>query len=223
MVWTSPFQRLPFTSADTGSGAASGDAGTAGDPADAKAALRKSAAAKRAAAARDLPDAADAVAGHADQLVARFGAGIYAAYLPIRSELSPLPLVSALLTLGNMQSAMPITPEPGLPLSFHHWSPGDALDAGPYGTTQPPADREIMVPRVILAPMLAFDAGCWRLGYGGGFYDRTIAGLRDAEHSVSVLGIAYAEQQVDQVPVGPFDMVLDGVITPAGILWPTDR
>lgn len=223
MVWTSPFQRLPFTSADTGSGAASGDAGTAGDPADAKAALRKSAAAKRAAAARDLPDAADAVAGHADQLVARFGAGIYAAYLPIRSELSPLPLVSALLTLGNMQSAMPITPEPGLPLSFHHWSPGDALDAGPYGTTQPPADREIMVPRVILAPMLAFDAGCWRLGYGGGFYDRTIAGLRDAGHSVSVLGIAYAEQQVDQVPVGPFDMALDGVITPAGILWPTDR
>ena len=223
MVWTSPFQRLALTSAHTGSGAASGDAVTAGDPAEAKAALRKSAAANRAAAARDLPDAAAAVAGHADQLIARFGAGVYAAYLPIRSELSPLPLVSALLASKNIQSAMPITPEPGLPLSFHHWSPGDALDEGPYGTTQPPADREIMVPMVILAPMLAFDAGCWRLGYGGGFYDRTIAGLRDAGHSVSVLGVAYVEQQVDQVPVGPFDMALDGVITPSGIIWPSDR
>ena len=186
------------------------------DPADAKAALRKDAAKMRVAAAAQHLSAGDDVASFAAGLIDRFGAGHYAAYLPIRSELSPLPLVTALADNGVV-TAMPITPDPGLPLVFHQWAPGDALDDGPYGTAQPMASAPRITPDVILAPMLAFDDACWRLGYGGGFYDRTIGGLRDAGHVVTVIGIAYDEQHVDQVPVGPYDMALDGVLTPSGL------
>ena len=76
-----------------------------------------------------------------------------------------------------------------------------------------------VIPDVILAPMLAFDAGYWRLGYGGGFYDRSIASLRETGHEVVVIGIAFAGQQVDKVPTGPYDMALDAVWTPDGVIW----
>jgi 5-formyltetrahydrofolate cyclo-ligase len=68
--------------------------------------------------------------------------------------------------------------------------------------------------------MLAFDHKCWRLGYGGGFYDRTIAGMRKAGHAVTAIGIAYDGQRVDRVPVGPFDVALDAVLTPGGLHHP---
>ena len=186
------------------------------DPAEAKAALRKIASKTRLAAASSQPSAADDLAAQAETLIARYGTGIYAAYLPIRSELSPLPLVAALQAAGIV-TAMPITPEPGLPLVFHQWAPGDVLDEGPYGTTQPTLSAPIVTPSVILAPMLAYDDGCWRLGYGGGFYDRTIGGLRAAGHTVTAIGIAYAEQHVGHVPTGPYDMALDAVLTPSGL------
>jgi 5-formyltetrahydrofolate cyclo-ligase len=65
--------------------------------------------------------------------------------------------------------------------------------------------------------MLAFDSDCWRLGYGGGFYDRTLAGLRGGGRSVTAIGIAFDGQLVDKVPVGPFDVALDAVLTPSGL------
>ena len=148
------------------------------DPADAKAALRKDAARTRAALAAGDPDAADRLAAQAGIIAALAGEGqdhpgIVAAYLPIRSELSPLPLVVALVAAG-INTAMPVTPEPGRPLVFRSWAPGDDLADGPYKTKQPlPAPAAI--PTVVLAPMLAFDDEGWRLGYGGGFYDRTLA------------------------------------------------
>jgi 5-formyltetrahydrofolate cyclo-ligase len=149
----------------------------------------------------------------------QFGRGIYAAYLPIRSELSPLPLIARLADL-SIQTAMPITPAPGNPLDFRLWATGDKLDDGPYDTKQPAANAPVCQPDVILAPMLAFDSACWRLGYGGGFYDRSIGGLRQAGHKVVAIGIAFAGQQVEQVPTGPYDMALDAVLTPDGLLMP---
>ena len=199
----------------------------AGDPAADKAALRKAAAATRAALAKQMPDAANQLAAHADMIadmmagmMTDIGAGaIVAAYLPIRSELSPLPLVAALNARGVV-TAMPVTPEPENPLTFHQWAPGDPLVDGPYKTQQPSADAPLVTPAVILAPMLAFDAACWRLGYGGGFYDRTLGGLRAAGRTVTAIGIAYDGQKVGQVPTGPYDMALDGVLTPSGLIQP---
>ena len=199
------------------------------DPAAEKAALRKDAGKARAALASADVDAAGRLAAQAgivaeiatslsgeDTPPSSSDAPVVAAYLPIRSELSPLPLIAALVDQGFV-TAMPVTPEPGNPLLFRAWAPGAPLAEGPYNTKQPPADAAEMIPSVILAPMLAFDKSCWRLGYGGGFYDRTLSGLRAAGRRVVALGIAYDGQLVDKVPTGPYDMRLDGVLTPSGL------
>ena len=186
------------------------------DPAEAKAACRKLAARNRNHLAASKTDAVPLLATHAERLIDRYGTGIYAAYFPIRSELSPLDLLARLADLG-CATALPITPADGQPLRFHRWAVGDRLDDGPYGTKQPPADQPLCRPDVILAPMLAFDSAGWRLGYGGGFYDRTLAVLRGAGHHLSVIGIAYDGQKLDKIPVGPYDMPLDAVLCPAGL------
>jgi 5-formyltetrahydrofolate cyclo-ligase len=195
------------------------DAGTGGNLDAEKVACRKRAAIKRAKLARATPDAAISLACHANDLVARFGCGIYAGYMPIRTELSPLVLLENLVGFG-CGVALPITPREGQPLRFHRWQIGGLLDDGPYGTKQPPANNDKCTPDVILAPMLAFDAGGWRLGYGGGFYDRTVAGLRATGQKVVLIGIAYDEQTLDKIPVGPYDIPLDVVLSPAGLVEP---
>ena len=205
------------------------------DPAAAKSALRKQAGARRAGLVAEDPDAAVRLAAQSDIIAdmarqderaaddrpaddrpADDRAAIVAAYLPIRSELSPLPLVDRLAARGIV-TAMPETPAPGNALVFRRWAPGDDLVDGPYGTRQPSPVAPVVVPTVILAPMLAFDPACWRLGYGGGFYDRTLAGLRDDGLAVTAIGIAFDGQLVDKVPVGPFDVPLDAVLTPSGL------
>jgi len=193
---------------------------TPSDPAAAKAELRQQAAIARKALVNADPEAPARLAAQSDIIMRMVQderpAGVVAAYMPIRSELSPLRLVAALVARGIV-TAMPETPSPGHPLIFRRWAPGDDLVDGPYGTSQPSPAAPVMVPRVILAPMLAFDSACWRLGYGGGFYDRTLAGLRDAGQRVTAIGIAFDGQLVDKVPVGPFDMPLDAVLTPSGL------
>ena len=191
-------------------------AGTSGDIDAAKAACRKQATVKRAKLANESPEAAIMLASHAAHLAGGYGRGIYAGYMPIHSELSPLVLLENLVGL-DCDVALPITPKAGQPLGFHRWEIDGKLDDGPYGTQQPPADNEKCIPDVILAPMLAFDEGGWRLGYGGGFYDRTVAGLRGFRQGVMLIGIAYEGQKLDKIPVGPFDMPLDAVLSPAGI------
>ena len=190
------------------------------DPAAAKADLRKQAATRRDALMGADQDAAERLASQADIIIdiarRENPACAVAAYMPIRSELSPLPLVSA-MTAAGLVTAMPETPAPGNPLVFRRWAPGDDVVAGPYGTSQPSPAAAVVRPGVILAPLLAFDAACWRLGYGGGFYDRTIAGMRGESHMVTVIGIAFDGQLVDKVPVGPLDMPLDAVLTPSGL------
>ena len=165
------------------------------------------------------PQAAEQLAGHKNLLIQSFGTGLYAAYLPIRSEISPLPLIRALQKAGH-ETAMPITPAEGKPLSFYRWAVGDDLENGPYGTRQPAAVGRPVLPDVILAPLLAFDHAGRRLGYGGGFYDRTIADLVKRRHSVSVIGLGYDGQKLDRVPIGQHDMPLDAVLTPSGLYHP---
>ena len=197
------------------------------DPAAEKAALRKQAGKTRAALAAGETDAAGRLAAQAgivaeiamslsDSADSGGDSPIIAAYLPIWSELSPLRLIQALVADG-FATAMPVTPELGNPLLFRAWAPGAPLADGPYNTKQPPSDAAEMIPSVILAPMLAFDSSCWRLGYGGGFYDRTLSGLRAAGRHAVALGIAYDGQLVDKVPTGPNDMRLEGVLTPSGL------
>ena len=164
-------------------------------------------------------EAADLLSDHASMLVNLYGSGIFAAYVPIRSELSPL-VLSARLADSGCDLALPVTPAEGQPLTFHRWLVNGKLDDGPYGTKQPPVSNEICIPNVILAPMLAFDSSGWRLGYGGGFYDRTLAVLRNSGNQVVLIGIAYDGQKLDKIPSGPYDVPLDAVLSPAGLFEP---
>ena len=192
------------------------DAVTSGNLDAAKAACRRQALMQRAKLADALPDAATMLASHAARLTSLYGSGVFAGYMPIHSELSPLALLKSLAGLG-CDLALPITPQAGQPLRFHRWEIDGLLNDGPYGTKQPPADNDKCNPDVILAPLLAFDVDGWRLGYGGGFYDRTVASLRRLGQRVKLIGIAYEEQKLDKLPVGPFDMPLNAVLSPAGI------
>ena len=181
-----------------------------------KAQMRKQAAKNRQQLVDMHPQAAEQVATYCEELMHSFGFGIYAAYLPIRSEISPLPLVAALYRAGQ-QTAMPITPAEGEALSFRLWAVGDDLEAGPYGTSQPLTSGQPVLPDIILAPLLAFDPAGWRLGYGGGFYDRTIADLAVRRHQCAVIGLGFDGQKLDKVPIGPYDMPLDALLTPSGL------
>jgi 5-formyltetrahydrofolate cyclo-ligase len=187
------------------------------DPATEKQAARKKAASLRQKLAQNNADSAVHLAAHADDLVARYGTGSYAGYLAIHSELSPALLLQALADRG-VPTALPVTPAAGQPLQFLDWQPGDRLVDGRFGTKQPVAGAPPVRPHVVLVPLLAFDLAGWRLGYGGGYYDRSIAALRDDGMPVVAIGVGYDGQRVDKVPVGPYDMPLDAVLTPAGLI-----
>jgi 5-formyltetrahydrofolate cyclo-ligase len=183
-----------------------------------KAAARVAAAERRAAAAAQGAGAARIVAGRVlAEIGGVKGLGTVAGYHPMRSELDPMPALLALAGLGR-RIALPVVEGRGAPLRFRLWAPGEPTEAGPMGT-QVPAGGDWVEPDLILAPLLAFDAGCYRLGYGGGFYDRTLADLR-ARRPVRVIGLAYAAQEMAEVPRGPDDQRLDAVATEAGILRP---
>ena len=184
-----------------------------------KQALRKWAAAARKQASQAMPDAAQQMVQYAPLLVDCFAPTTIAAYWPIRTEIDPIPLLEALAKTGA-ETALPVTPSEGKPLRFHRWQIGEALAQGPYQTKEPFGTSPVVIPDLILAPLLAFDTACWRLGYGGGFYDRTLAELEQASHQAHVVGIAFDESCVDQVPIGPYDRALSAILTPSGLRRP---
>jgi len=141
---------------------------------------------------------------------------IISVYWPLGDELDPLPLLMGLHKLGH-QMVLPVMLGAAKPLMFRSWAPGDSLQDAGFGTREPSADKTTYEPDIILAPLLAFDQHGFRLGYGGGFYDRTLERLRQHKQ-VSVYGIAYAAQEVDQVVRGQYDQPLDGIVTQQGIM-----
>jgi 5-formyltetrahydrofolate cyclo-ligase len=180
-----------------------------------KHALRASARKVRADAHRAHPDAPARIAARVKALAATFGPpGIASGYLPIRDELDPRPVMAVLVTLG-WQLALPVVTGPRRPLSFRSWAPGESLVPASFGLEVPAAGAEV-TPGLLFVPMLAFDARGHRLGYGGGFYDRTIAALRARNQRVRAVGIAFAAQQVARVPDRDTDMRLDAILTEAG-------
>ena len=144
------------------------------------------------------------------------GIATVAGYLPIRDEIDPRPALAALAARG-LAVCVPVIEGSGLPLRFVLWAPGDATHTGPLGVEAPTGGAPAE-PDLLLVPLLAFDPRGHRLGYGGGFYDRTIAALR-ARRRVVALGFAYAAQRVAQVPDSATDMRLDGIVTEAEVLW----
>ncbi len=138
---------------------------------------------------------------------------VVSAYWPIGSEIDPRPLMTHLHEDGH-PIALPVTPARGNPLVFRAWRPDDTLEAAGFGTREPLASRPELTPRVLIVPLLAFDRAGHRLGYGGGFYDRTLARLRQLG-AVLAVGVAYAAQEVAEVPRDGSDQPVDWMVTEA--------
>lgn len=149
-------------------------------------------------------------------LDARFGAQLpevaLAGYMPMRNEIDPL---------ASMRShpgpvCVPVIEGRARPLVFHGWTPETAMIEGAF-KARIPVKGQPMVPQALIVPLLAFDRRGYRLGYGGGFYDRTLEMLRRAG-PVFAVGLAYDAQQVPLVPTEPTDQPLDAIVTPQGLI-----
>jgi 5-formyltetrahydrofolate cyclo-ligase len=148
--------------------------------------------------------------------LARLGAGPVAGYIAQGAELDPAPLMAALAEAG-VSLALPTALSRDAPLTFRAWIPGAALTPDAFGIPAPLADQPQVAPTALIVPLLAFDRRGGRLGQGAGVYDRAIAAL-GAEHRPFLLGLAYAGQEVEDLPLEPHDQRLDAILTEAGLI-----
>jgi 5-formyltetrahydrofolate cyclo-ligase len=138
-------------------------------------------------------------------------------YWPIRSEVDPRSLMEALIARGqDVALSQILHPH----LSWRLWWPGDVLIKGGFGVREPGPDAPEVFPKALLVPLVAFDRRGGRIGYGKGHFDRAIAAL-EAQHPVLTIGLAYAVQEIDEVPVESHDRLLDVIITEAELIRTT--
>jgi 5-formyltetrahydrofolate cyclo-ligase len=176
-----------------------------------KAITRRDAMTRRNALPADLrAQAAEMIATRPFPLPLSAGT-IVSGFMPLKSEINPLPLMRKLADAGA-RLALPVIDRRGKPLIMRAFAFGDALDSGQWGIREPkPAAAEV-APDIMLVPLLAFDRNGRRIGYGAGYYDMTIAKFRGTK-SVTTVGIAYAAQEIAEVPVTERDARLDLVLT----------
>lgn len=162
-------------------------------------------------AARNFLDAVDVASGQ-----------IIAGYWPIGDEFDPRPLLAQIAARGG-NIALPVVTGAGEQLGFRSWRPGEPLKRAKFGTYEPAAGAETGTPALLIVPLLAFDRRGGRLGYGGGYYDRTLAVLRHTQRFKLAIGIGFSAQQVARVPTTANDQALDAVVTEDAIIWTGKR
>jgi 5-formyltetrahydrofolate cyclo-ligase len=135
-------------------------------------------------------------------------------YWPFQAEFDPRPLVGHLFADG-FSAALPVVVDKKGPLEYRAWRPGDPLVDGVWGIPVPER-REIVVPRAVLAPLVGFDAECYRLGYGGGYFDRTLAALTPRPWAI---GVGFELSRLETIYPQDFDVPMDLIVTEAGVQW----
>ena len=141
---------------------------------------------------------------------------VVSAFWPMLGELDLRPLLEAAHARGCV-CGLPVVVAPGTPLEFRSWEPGVVLVTSPWGISEPGPERPVVRPQHALVPLLAFDDDGYRLGYGGGFYDRTLALLRnDGRGPVTAIGVGLEAQRRPSLPREPFDARLDWLLTEEG-------
>lgn len=159
-------------------------------------------------------EAARRIAGRALELPVLQDVTPVGGYWPIRTEVDPRPLMEALLDRGqDVALSQILHPH----LSWRLWQPGDVLVKGGFGVREPGPDAPEVFPKALLVPLVVFDRRGGRIGYGKGHFDRAIAAL-EAQHPTLTIGLAYAVQEIDAVPVEPHDRLLDVIITEAELI-----
>ena len=179
---------------------------------DAKQQLRASAAETRKRAFAMLgPEAGRLLASHGLDFLRVPAGAIVSGFAAIRDEINPAELMTWLHEEG-FRMALPVMVGKGQPLVMRTWQPGDVLEPAAWGIAEPSLDKPEVVPQIVLVPLLAFDLRGFRLGYGGGYYDRTVALFR-REGVIQAIGVAFAGQETDATPVGGTDAPLDWIVT----------
>jgi 5-formyltetrahydrofolate cyclo-ligase len=182
----------------------------------AKRTLRREVQAQRDALSPEQRVAAAAAIAARDLPVAVTSGTIVSGYWPIKTEINPLPLLRRFADTGA-SLALPVVVGRGQPLLMRAWSFAEPLGSGVWGIREPLEPAPEVFPDVLIVPLLAFDRIGHRIGYGAGYYDMTVSRLR-AMKPVTAVGIAFACQEVAQVPITPRDARLDLMLTEAGIL-----
>ena len=182
-------------------------------------AWRKSNARRAARAARAAAHAADPQAGRrlAEQFPDRLWPKVrqvVAGYAAIGDEIDPLPLLET-FALEQARIALPCVVAKDQPLIFRSWTLDQLLEPGAFGTREPAATHPELTPSLVLVPLVGFDLKGRRLGYGGGFYDRTLEALK-AQGPLTVVGLAYEAQRLNKVPAESHDVRMDWVVTEQG-------
>lgn len=136
---------------------------------------------------------------------------IVSGYSPMKSEFNPVPLMRRLADAGA-NLALPVTPKRGNPLIMRAWAFGDEMASGVWGIREPKSESPEVFPDIMLVPLAAFDRNGHRIGYGAGYYDMTITRIRGMKPVIAI-GLAFAAQEIEQVPATPFDARLDLVLT----------
>lgn len=158
-----------------------------------------------------------AQSGYLSEVLAGFRGVPIAGYAPMRTEIDPLPALAEAAAHGPV--GMPVIQAAATPLEFRAWTPGCAMVRGAFGADIPEAGDWIE-PEIVIVPLVAFDRSGGRLGYGGGFYDRTLERLR-ARRATYAIGFAFAAQEAHGLPLEPTDQPLDLIVTEAGLVMPT--
>ena len=177
-----------------------------------KSAARQAAFARRKAAHRG--DSASA--GYLSEVLAGYRGVPLAGYMPMRTEIDPLPAMAEAAAHGPV--GVPVIIAKDTPIQFRLWEPGCPLVAGTFGAMIPESG-DWMVPQIVIVPLVAFTRSGGRLGYGGGFYDRTLEKLRTAQATLAI-GFAYAAQEDPDLPLEATDQPLDLIVTEQGVITP---
>lgn len=153
-------------------------------------------------------------AGRLSEVLAGYRGVPLAGYMAIRTEIDPLPAMEEAAAHGRV--AVPVIRAAGQPLVFSRWEPGAEMVQGPFGAMVP-AHEDLLNPEILIVPLVAFDLDGGRLGYGGGFYDRTLEGLRAARPTLAI-GFAYEAQMAETLPLESTDQPLDMIVTETRVL-----
>lgn len=173
--------------------------------------------ARTAAYARRKPlfeAAAKAQAGYLSEVLAGYRGVPLSGFMPIRTEIDPRPAMDEASAHGRV--GVPVIEAAAQPLKFAQWTPDAAMVPGQFGA-KVPAELVFFEPEILIVPLLAFDRRGGRLGYGGGFYDRTLEMLR-AKRATLAIGFAFAGQEVEAAPLEETDQPLDLIVTEAGVI-----
>ncbi|MBV8537222.1 MAG: 5-formyltetrahydrofolate cyclo-ligase [Alphaproteobacteria bacterium] len=148
------------------------------------------------------------------RVVPSLGAKSVGFYWPFRGEFDARPLIRQLISAGGMTAALPAVVQPKSPLEFRRWVPGAAMEHGVYNIPVP-KEREVLEPKVLIVPLVGFDAAGFRLGYGGGYYDRTIASFAARPYAI---GVGFELSRLGTIHPQPHDIPMNAVLTEAGFM-----